>query len=415
MFTLDFDLKKWVGTNLNTNEDITTVILVVSAIIIALVVWRLTKKLLQTIIPKVTLKTKTLWDDIIFNDRVINSFAMLIPALILDYYLPRFFNETSVFVPIAKETTDIFIILVSTWIINSFFSSINEILSLSSKYKDKPIGSFTQLAKILVYCVAAVLIISLLINKSPIYLLSGLGAMAAILLLVFKDSILGFVASIQLSANDMVHVGDWVTVPHYGADGDVLEINLTTIKVQNFDNTITTIPTYAFISDSFTNWRGMQQSDGRRIKRAIHIKMDSIKFCDSEMNERFMKFELISNYLSERNTEIEEFNKKNKIDTSNLVNGRNLTNVGVFRVYIEQYLIANPSINEKMMIMVRQLPSSELGLPIEIYTFSKDQSWKGYEYIMADLFDHIFAVAPSFDLEIFENPSGSDFKRLVKG
>ena len=414
MFNLNFDLKKWVATNLNTNEDIATWISVISAIIIALVIWRLSRKLLQFVIPKVTIKTKTLWDDIIFNDRVINSFAMLIPALILDYYLPLLFDHSSVFVPFVKKSTDIFIILVSAWILNSFFSSINEILSLRPKYKDKPIGSFTQLAKILVYSVGAVLVISLLINKNPIYLLSGLGAMAAILLLVFKDSILGFVASIQLSANNMVHVGDWVTVPHYGADGDVLEINLTTIKVQNFDKTITTIPTYAFISDSFTNWRGMEQSNGRRIKRAVHIQIDSIKFCSDEMIERFTKFELISDYLKERKAEIETYNLKNKVDVSNLVNGRNMTNVGVFKVYIENYLVANPQINEKMMIMVRQLPSSEFGLPIEIYTFSKDKSWKGYEYIMADIFDHVFAVAPSFDLKIFENPLGSDFKALIR-
>ena len=225
MLTLNFDLNKWVSTNLKTNEDITTLTLVFSALVIAFVVWRLTRKLLRYVVPKVTLKTKTVWDDIIFNDRVINSFAMLIPALILDYYLPLFFDQSSVFVPIIKKTTDIFIILVSTWILNSFFSSVNEILSQRPKFKDKPIGSFTQLAKILVYCIGAVLIISLMINKNPLYLLSGLGAMAAILLLVFKDSILGFVASIQLSANNMVHVGDWVTVPHYGADGDVLEIN----------------------------------------------------------------------------------------------------------------------------------------------------------------------------------------------
>jgi miniconductance mechanosensitive channel len=270
------------------------------------------------------------------------------------------------------------------------------------------------LAKILVYCVAAVLIISILINKNPLYLLSGLGAMAAILLLVFRDSILGFVASIQLSANNMVHVGDWVTVPNYGADGDVLEINLTTIKVQNFDKTITTIPTYAFISDSFTNWRGMEQSDGRRIKRAVHIKMDSIKFCSEEMIERFMKFQLISDYIIKRKAEIEVYNKEHKVDVSNLVNGRNMTNIGVFKAYIENYLIQNPKINEEMMIMVRQLPSSELGLPIEIYTFSKDKTWKGYEYIIADIFDHIFAVARSFDLEIFENPTGSDFKSLSR-
>jgi len=231
--------------------------------------------------------------------------------------------------------------------------------------------------------------------------------------LVFKDSILGFVASIQLSANNMVQVGDWVTVPNYGADGDVLEINLTTIKVQNFDLTITTIPTYAFISDSFTNWRGMQNSKGRRIKRAINIKKDSIRFCDDTMLAKFQKIELIKDYIKTRKEEVAAYNKKHKVDTSTLVNGRNMTNIGVFKVYIEKYLQANSNINQEMMIMVRQLPSSEVGLPLEVYAFSMNKEWKIYENIMSDLFDHILSVVPYFDLHLFESPAGSDFRNVM--
>jgi len=411
---MNFDLKQWLIDNLGINDTIITVILVSVAIITAIIIWWITKKTLYAIIPKLTAKTTALWDDIIFNNRVLNSFATLIPALILDHFLPLIFKDSTLFLPIVLGATDIIIILVSTWILSSFFNSINEILSQKERYKDKPIGSITQLAKILIYSIGAILVISKMSGESPTLLLSGLGAIAAILLLVFKDSILGFVASIQLSANNMVQVGDWVSVPNYNADGDVLEINLTTIKVQNWDLTITTIPTYAFISDSFTNWRGMQKSGGRRIKRAIHIKIDTIRFCNESMIERFQKFELIADYLTERKEEIRKYNAANNVDVTSLVNGRNMTNIGVFKVYIENYLKANPNINGEMMIMVRQLPTSEFGLPLEIYAFSKDKRWKEYEYIMSDIFDHILAVAPNFDLEIFENPAGSDFKQLVK-
>lgn len=410
---MNIDLRQWLEANLGTNYIISTLLLGGMAILAVIVIWWITKKLLHAFIPKVTAKTVTLWDDVIFNERIINSLATLIPAILLDQFLPQLFKNSTFFLPLVLGATDVIIVLVSVWILSSFFNSINEMLAEKDRYKDKPIGSLTQLAKILTFSVGGILIISIMISRSPIYLLSGLGAIAAILLLVFKDSILGFVASIQLSANNMVRVGDWVTVPNYGADGDVLEINLTTIKVQNFDLTITTIPTYAFISDSFTNWRGMSNSDGRRIKRAINIKIDTIGFCDEAMIERFQKIELVSDYLIEKKNDIQEYNASNKIDTSTLVNGRNLTNIGVFKVYIEEYLKANPNINEEMMIMVRQLPSSEKGLPLEIYAFSKDKNWKAYENIMSNIFDHILSVVSYFDLEIFENPAGSDFKKLT--
>jgi len=409
------NLLEWIGTHLGTNKIISTLILLGLFLLATLIIWRISHKILLYFIPKLTAKTVNLWDDMIFNERVIKSLALLIPALIAYQFLPLFFKDAPLILPYVLGSTDIIIILVSMRIISSFLTSLNEILSQKERYNDKPIGSITQLAKILTFGVGTILIISLVISKSPIYLLSGLGAIAAVLLLVFKDSILGFVASIQLSANNMVQVGDWVTVPNYGADGDVLEINLTTIKVQNFDLTITTIPTYVFISDSFTNWRGMQNSDGRRIKRAIHIKKDSIGFCDDSMLEKFQKIELIADYITQTQAEIASYNAQHKVDTSTLVNGRNMTNIGVFKVYIEKYLKANANINQDMMIMVRQLPPSELGLPLEVYAFSMSKEWKTYENIMSDLFDHILAVVPYFDLQIFENPAGSDFKRVLEG
>ena len=410
---MNFNLKGWLTANLGTKDTVSTLILVLMTILLVFLVWWLSKKSLRYFVPKLTAKTDTLWDDIVFNDRIINSFATLIPAIILDQSLPILFRNSTFLLPFILGATDVIVILVSAWILVSFFNSINEILSQKEQHKDKPIGSLTQLAKILTFAVGAILIISTLTGRSPLFLLTGLGAVAAILLLVFKDSILGFVASIQLSANNMIQVGDWVTVPNYGADGDVLEINLTTIKVQNFDLTITTIPTYAFISDSFTNWRGMSNSNGRRIKRAISVKIDTIRFCDETMLEQFQKIELISDYLVQRKEEIKTYNAKRKVDASTLVNGRNMTNIGVFKAYIEEYLKANPNINKEMMIMVRQLPPSEKGLPLEIYAFSKDKSWKAYENIISDIFDHVLSVAPYFDLEIFENPAGSDFKKVL--
>jgi len=415
---MSFDFTNWVDNllvnvlnmNANTIYIPRTIILFLLLIVLCLFVWWLSKKILNYIIPKVTLKTKTLWDDIIFNKKVINSVSNLLPAILFNNYAPIIFTDFQVVVPFLTGTTTIFIVFVTVDIFNSLLNSATEILSNIERFKDKPLYSFSQLGKIVVYSIAAILIISIIINKNPLFLLSGIGAMAAIILLIFKDSILGFVASIQLSGNNMVRVGDWVTVSNYGADGDVIEINLTTIKVQNFDKTITTIPTYAFISDSFTNWRGMEESGGRRIKRAINIKIDSIKFCSNEMLERYKKYHLIRNYIQKKQKEIDDYNSKNSIDKVELINGRHLTNIGVFRAYVEAYLKSNPNINNNMTCMVRQLPPTEYGVPIEIYAFSKNKDWTKYEAIMADIFDHLFAATKNFDLKIFERPSTGDFK-----
>jgi miniconductance mechanosensitive channel len=407
-------INDWLQTSLGVSKVVSNLIAFGIVIFVVLIVWFVIKKILIALIPKVTAKTATLWDDIIFNKRMVNSLATLIPALLVDQFIPVIFKQSTAFLPFLLEATDVLIIIVSVWILNSFFSSINIILSEKQRYKDKPIGSLTQLGKILTFSVGAILVISTVIEKSPFYLLSGLGAMAAIILLVFKDSILGFVASIQLSANNMVQVGDWVTMSNYGADGDVLEINLTTIKVRNFDLTITTIPTYSFISDSFKNWRGMQQSDGRRIKRSLFIKQDTICFCDKVMLDHFEKIEYLTDFISKRRDEIKEYNSLNNIDSTILVNGRNMTNVGVFKVYVEEYLKRNANINQEMMIMVRQMPPTEKGLPLEIYAFSKHKEWKIYESVMADIFDHILAVIPYFNLQLFENPSGSDLREFKK-
>ncbi|MCL4168063.1 UNVERIFIED_CONTAM: hypothetical protein GTU68_049481, partial [Idotea baltica] len=371
-------------------------VMVLVALLIAYVLWRLVSVLLHRLVPKVTNRTATIWDNALLSTGVLNALALLIPVMLLDYFTPIIFEHVKEILPLVRGLTTIFIVFTVAYIVVSLLNAVRDILTANPDFRDKPIGSFTQLGKILTYSVAIILTISIVFNKSPIYLLSGVGAIAAVILLVFKDSILGFVASIQLSANNMVHVGDWVTIPKYNADGDVLEINLTTIKVQNFDKTITTIPTYAFVADSFKNWRGMEQSAGRRIKRSVNIQISSIKFCTPEMIEDFKKIHLVKNYISSRQEEIEAYNRKHGVDTSVLLNGRHLTNIGVFQVYLENYLNATPAINSEMTIMVRQLAATVDGLPIEVYAFSQIKEWKAYEKVMADLFDHILASASAF-------------------
>ena len=266
--------------------------------------------------------------------------------------------------------------------------------------------------KILLYFLATILIISIFLSKSPMYLISGIGALAAVLMLVFRDAILGFVAGIQLAANKMVAQGDWIEMPNYGADGDVLEVALTTVKVQNWDKTITTIPTYALISGSFKNWRGMQESGGRRIKRSVNIDMSSIRFCSEEMLERFERIQYISEYIESKKNELKQFNEAAEVDYASLANGRRMTNVGTFRAYVIAYLKGLPVISQDMTFLVRQLQPTENGLPMEIYVFSKDQVWANYEAIQADIFDHILAVVPEFDLRVYQNPTGNDLRNL---
>jgi miniconductance mechanosensitive channel len=260
--------------------------------------------------------------------------------------------------------------------------------------------------------IGAILVISNLMGQSPVILLSGIGALSAVVMLVFKDSILGLVAGIQLTSNDMLRVGDWIEMPKYDADGSITDISLNTVKIQNWDKTITTIPTYAMISDSFKNWRGMQNSGGRRIKRSIYIDTNSISFCTPEMIEQFEKIQYLENYILTKQKEINDYNVRYKIDRSSLVNGRALTNIGVFRAYIQAYLEKHPGIHKEMTLMVRQLAPQETGLPIEIYAFTNKTEWAVYEGIQADIFDHILAIAPSFGLRIFQNPTGHDFKQL---
>jgi len=275
-----------------------------------------------------------------------------------------------------------------------------------------PVQSFAQVAKLVTYIVALIVVAALILGESPFKLFAGLGAMTAVLMLVFKDPILGFVAGLQLSSNRMVGLGDWVDIPQHEASGDILEIGLTTVKVRNFDNTITTVPTQSLINDSFKNWRGMQESAGRRIKRSIFIDVNSIEFCDQEALDRYRKIDYIKDYIEAKQNEVQVYNQQTNSVNESYVNGRRLTNIGTFRAYVLAYLKNHPNINQDLTILARQLAPTESGLPIEIYAFSNDKNWANYESIQADIFDHLFAVIGEFDLRVFQKPSGIDLQNI---
>lgn len=337
----------------------------------------------------------------------------IVTIVIAKQFLPIIFVGFPKWINATMKLTDVILIITIALLANGFIKSVRDWFKTKKAFEDKPVDSYVQVVSIFVFFVCGILIFSSLTGKSPITFLVSLGAASAILMLVFKDTILGFVASIQVSANDMVRVGDWVEMPKYNADGDVLSINLNTVKVQNWDKTITTVPTYAFITDSFKNWRGMTNSGGRRIKRAIHFKMSSFKFCDEQMLERFKKYRLIKDYILEKEEEVAKHNAGLGDAGMTAVNIRRLTNIGVFRIYTDRYLRQNPEINQKMTIMVRQLQPTSKGLPLEIYCFSADVRWVFYEKTQSDIFDHLLTVAKEFGLEIFEEPSGSDFSKLA--
>ncbi len=333
--------------------------------------------------------------------------------MLVRYFAELILKDFENLLPLVLKLTDSYLILAGTMIIMAFLKTAEYSLSKSAVFIDKPLASYFQLLRMIIYIATGILILSVLLGKSPIYFLSAFGAMTAIILLIFKDTILGLVASIQISSNDMVRVGDWVEMPKFNADGDVIAINLNTVKVKNWDKTITTIPTFYFITDSFKNWRGMQESGGRRIKRSLSINISSIRFVDVETREKYKKYYLIGDYITERQKEIEEFNTEHNFDTDILINGRRMTNIGVFRIYVESYLLIHPKIRKDMTLLVRQLSIEDQGVPLEIYCFTNTVAWAEYETIQADLFDHLLAAASYFGLEIFQQPSGHDIREVI--
>lgn len=406
-------LQKWL-VDLGLNQQVALylrwIIMGAGVIILAYISSIITRRILLAAISQLIKHTKTKWDDALLRRKFFRRLAQFAPALVI-YYAASLFPAIE---DVIRRIANIYMILVGLSTFNSFINAFQDIYSTYAVSRQKPIKGYLQVTQIILTVFAVLVIIAALLNRSVWPLLTGLGAMTAVLILVFKDAILGLVASVQLTNNDMVRIGDWIEMPKYGADGDVIDVTLATVKVQNWDKTITTIPAYALISDSFKNWRGMAESGGRRIKRALYLDMSSIKFCTPAMLERFGKYQLIKDYLELKLKDIEEYNKKNNIDTSELINGRNLTNIGTFRVYIGAYLRNHPKIHNDMTFLIRHLPPGPTGLPIEIYVFSNDQVWANYEAIQADIFDHILAVVPWFELRIFQNPTGNDFKSLTR-
>lgn len=383
-------------------------------LILSSIAFLVTKHVILNFIYKFVRRTKIKWDDMLVDNKVFGNLAHTIPAVIVSLLAPTIFRDFDSALPFITKVTNSYLIIVGTAILISFLKVVEIAFGAQPSLKDKPMASYFQLVRIILYLGTGVLILSILLGKSPIYFLSAFGAMTAVLLLVFKDTILGLVASVQISSNDMVRVGDWVEMPKFNADGDVIAINLNTVKVQNWDKTYTTIPTYYFITDSFKNWRGMVESGGRRIKRSIYINSQTIRFVDPETRESYKKFNLISDYISRRQKEIEEFNVDNQVDTSVLINGRRMTNIGVFRKYVESYLKSHPRIKQDMTIMVRQLAIEDKGVPLEIYCFTNTTAWVEYESIQADIFDHVLSAANFFGLEIFQQPTGKDIQKAVE-
>ncbi len=390
---------------------------IIGIILVALLAWVanwVTQKIILRVVHHTAKRTRTQWDDQLVKHKVFSRVSHLAPSTVIYLLSPLASMGDTALCYGLRTSAFIYMVVVGWLVVDAFFNALTDIYNTYPYAKRIPIRSFVQMAKILLGLTGLIVVLSILLKKDPSRLLTGMGAMTAILLLIFKDSILGLVAGIQLSSNNMVHLGDWIEMAKYGADGDVIDISLTTIKVQNWDKTVSTIPAYALISDSFKNWRGMSESGGRRIKRNITIDMNTIRFCDEPMLAKYRNFQYIKEYIEEKQNELASWNMNQKINPSEAVNGRRLTNIGTFRAYLTAYLKHNPRIHKNMTFLVRHLEPTAQGLPIQIYVFSNDQMWANYEAIQADIFDHILAVLPEFGLRVYQQPSGVDVQSLTQ-
>jgi len=379
---------------------------VIILLIIAWISYILSWKIMKKIILPFVQKSKTSFDDLLENHHFFKRIAYFVPAIILQLLIDDAIGIPDSKIPtLISELISTWMVVITIMILNSILSTIRDYYQRYDISKEHPIDSFIQVLKIIIYLIGSLFVIGIFVDRNITTLLFSLGTMSAVLMLIFRDPILGFVGGLQLTFNKMVRIGDWISVPKFNADGIVLEITLTVVKVQNWDKTISMIPTYALVTNSFQNWRGMEDSGGRRIKRFISIDMDSVRFCTDEMLNHYKKIQLISSYLKKKEEEIELYNKTNNINPDVLVNGRRQTNLGVFRAYLKAYLNQRQDINSNMTFLVRHLQPTEKGLPIEIYVFTKTTAWAEYENIQADIFDHIMAVIPEFDLKIFQYPT----------
>ena len=397
---IDWGASDEVATFLNTS------ILIILSFILVYIVQYLTRRIIRGFFNKIAQISNVSFFKYLVKNRFPKYLAQLLPFAMVKSLIVMVFASFPDLINPLEKLADIYLVFLVIMIIMSLVKSGADLLVEKPAFKDKPMVSYLQIVKLILMLFGVVIVFSIITGKSPTVFFTAMGAASAVLLLMFKDSIMGFVASIQVASNDLVRIGDWITVPKYGADGDVIEINLTTVKVQNFDKTITTLPTYALVSDSFQNWRGMQDSGGRRIKRSIIIKQSSIRFVEKDELARFREIQGISEYIDERQSEIDEHNKSIGANRSIPINGRTQTNAGLFRKYIEWYLKNHPGTKKDLTLMVRHLAPTEVGLPFELYVFTNTTKWTEYEFIMADIFDHLIASVKYFDLQIFERNSG---------
>jgi miniconductance mechanosensitive channel len=379
-------------------------------ILISYIGYWVTNKYVTLLIKKIAQKSRTRFDDAIVESKLIKRLSYFIPLLLITN-LAFQFPEVEEWI---QRIASLLMIFVTIQAIDAFLNAVNNYYETLPRSKERPIKGYIQIVIILVYIFGIIFMIGLLTGQSPWVLVSGLGALTAVILLIFRDTILSFVSGMQITSYGLVHVGDWIEMPQYGADGDVIEIALHTVKVQNWDKTITVIPTHKLTSDSFKNWRGMKEAGGRRIKRAIYFDQNSIKFCDKAMMEKFESIHLLSDYMKQKKEELAKYNKEHNLEDNHQIHRRRLTNIGTFRIYAEKYINNHPKINQNLTHMVRQLEPGPNGLPMEIYCFANDTVWQNYEAIQADIFDHLLAVVPEFELRIFQNPSGKDFSSIIK-
>ena len=410
------ELQAWLASAGLSADQITIVVRLTAALGVALLCFAVhivAQRFMLNALTRITRRTSSDWDDILVRRKVFHRLSHLAPVIVIWAATPLVLDGAPALIALTRRAVDIYILLVLVLVVGALLNAINDIYLRYPVSQRVPIKGYLQVVQLLVTLAVGIFVVSIALEKEPWLLLSGLGALTAVILLIFKDTILGLVAGIQLVANDMVRPGDWIEMPKYGADGDVIEITLNTVKVRNWDKTITTIPTYALIADSFRNWRGMEESGGRRIKRAVYVDVTSIRFCTPEMIEKFSKIERLKEYVRQKQDEIQSFNQEHHIDESVTVNGRRMTNIGTFRTYLIAYLRHHPKVHQDMTFLVRQLQPAETGLPLEIYVFSNDQAWANYEAIQADIFDHIFAALPEFGLRPFQAPTGQDISSGV--
>ena len=415
LMTLFELIDRWLiacGLSASKADQLDQFILFALLLLIAFGVDFICRFILLHIVSALVKRTRVTWDDILFDRSVLIRLSRMVAPLVLSLTIPIAFAGVESFgLLLISRLCNVLILITFLNFINALLKAIYTVYNSKEQFRDRPLKGLLQTAQVALWFIGGIVIIATLLGKSPLSLLAGLGASAAILMLVFKDSIMGVVSGVQLSANDMLKVGDWIAMPKYGADGTVIEVTLNTVKVRNWDNTITTIPPYLLVSDSFQNWRGMQESGGRRVKRSVNIDMNSVRFCTPEMLDKYRKIKLLADYIDQTEKVIKDYNEAQQIDNSVLVNGRRQTNLGVFRAYLNAYLHNLPTVNDEMTILVRHLQPTDRGIPVELYFFTRTTDWAPYEQIQADVFDHLLAIVPEFDLRVFQSPTGADFRQ----